>query len=152
MELILWRHCDAEPGVPDDLRPLTARGREQATRMAQWLAARLPADSAIIVSPALRARETARALARRYRTMREIGTGASVDAVLAAAHWPHARRTVLVVGHQPTLGRAASWLLEGELADRPLEPGALLWLASAAGGAAVLLRNASPGSVGSGTV
>jgi phosphohistidine phosphatase len=147
MELILWRHCDAEPGVPDDLRRLTARGREQAARMARWLGAHLPADSAIIVSPAVRAQETAQALGRRYRTVREIGTGAAVDAVLAAAHWPHAGYTVLVVGHQPTLGRVASWLLAGEEADRPLGAGALWWLAGAADGAAVLVRSASPDSV-----
>jgi len=147
MELILWRHCDAEPGVPDDLRRLTARGREQAARMARWLGAQLPAESAIIVSPAVRAQETAQALGRRYRTVREIGTGASVDAVLAASHWPHARRTVLVVGHQPTLGRVASSLLEGDEADRPLDPGALWWLASAAERAAVLVRSASPDPV-----
>ena len=147
MDLILWRHCDAEPGVPDDLRRLTPRGRQQAVRMARWLGARLPADSAIIVSPALRAQETAQALARRYRTVREIGTGAPVDAVLTAAHWPHGRRLVLVVGHQPTLGRVASWLVDGEEADRALDPGALWWLASAAEGAAVLVQSASPDSL-----
>ena len=32
MDLILWRHADAEPGEPDDQRRLTAKGKKQARR------------------------------------------------------------------------------------------------------------------------
>jgi len=48
--------------------------------------------------------------------------------VLRAAHWPHAPHTVLVVGHQPTLGRVASLLLEGHERDRPMRAGEVLWI------------------------
>ena len=54
MELILWRHADAEDGVPDEARRLTAKGRKQAEKMAAWLTARLPADCRVMVSPATR--------------------------------------------------------------------------------------------------
>jgi phosphohistidine phosphatase len=37
MELILWRHADAEPGVDDLERKLTAKGRKQAARVGGWL-------------------------------------------------------------------------------------------------------------------
>ena len=39
MDLILWRHAEAEDGVgkPDTERELTKRGRKQAERMAEWL-------------------------------------------------------------------------------------------------------------------
>ena len=41
MELILWRHADAEPGDPDLARRLTSKGQKQAERMAAWLGPRL---------------------------------------------------------------------------------------------------------------
>jgi len=37
MELILWRHAEAEPGEPDDARALTGKGHKQAWKMAEWL-------------------------------------------------------------------------------------------------------------------
>lgn len=131
MEIILWRHCDAAPGVPDELRPLTPLGHKQAATMARWLNGRLPAGCRIIVSPALRAQQTAQALERRFETVPQIGSGASVAAVLEAAHWPQAREPALVVGHQPTLGRVASLLLTDDETDRTLRPGAVCWLVSA---------------------
>src|SRR5581483_8393797 len=108
MELVLWRHCDAEDGVPDGARRLTPRGRAQARRIAAWLAPRLPAHARLVVSPAVRARETADAL----------GRGASVDAALGAAGWPDAEEPALVVAHEPTLGRVVGALL-GEGRERP---------------------------------
>ena len=44
MDLILWRHAEAEPGEPDLGRRLTAKGIQQAERMAKWLDRHLPAD------------------------------------------------------------------------------------------------------------
>ncbi len=150
MELILWRHCDAEPGVPDDLRPLTPKGMDQAARMAQWLAPRLPAACRILVSPAVRAQQTAQALNRAYRTTPELATGASVADVLEVAEWPDSEQPVLVIGHQPTLGVTASFLLAGEETDRAMRTGALWWLTgrSRAGAAAAVLKIAiDPDSV-----
>ena len=37
----------------------------------------------------------------------------SVEGLLAAARWPESREPVLVVGHQPTLGLAAAYLMTG---------------------------------------
>jgi phosphohistidine phosphatase len=130
MDLILWRHCDAEPGVPDEARQLTARGHKHAARMAEWLELHLPDTCRILVSPAVRAQETARALHRRFRTVPEIGTGGSVAALLAATNWPDSREPVLVVGHQPTLGRVASFLLADEETDRAMRKGAVWWLSN----------------------
>ena len=57
MELILWRHADAEDanGKEDAARELTKKGRKQAERMAKWLRPRLDGDWRILVSPAKRA-------------------------------------------------------------------------------------------------
>ncbi|HEY7788816.1 MAG TPA: histidine phosphatase family protein [Casimicrobiaceae bacterium] len=144
MDLILWRHCDAEPGVPDEARRLTARGLKQAARVSEWLKLHLPDTCRILVSPAARAQETAQALHRDYTTLREIGSGASVAAVLAASNWPDAREPVLVVAHQPTLGRVASLLLAGEEADRAMRKGAVWWLSNRPReeGSAVVLKAA----------
>lgn len=104
MDLVLWRHCEAEPGEPDLGRRLTPKGQKQAERLAAWLDARLPDTARILVSPAERAQQTAVALQRKFRTIPELAPGANVAAVLAAANWPESREPVLIVGHQPTLG------------------------------------------------
>ncbi|WP_204271061.1 histidine phosphatase family protein, partial [Escherichia coli] len=64
MDLILWRHAEAEviaPGQDDLQRALTPKGERQARRMAAWLNHRLPATTRVLVSPALRCRQTAEA-------------------------------------------------------------------------------------------
>ncbi|WP_180970437.1 phosphohistidine phosphatase SixA [Burkholderia sp. WAC0059] len=135
MNLILWRHAEAEDVAASDLaRQLTTRGRKQAQGVAKWLRARLGDDALILASPAARTIQTAEALTDQYRVVPDLAPGASVDAVLAAVGWPHgAAPTVVVVGHQPTLGEAAGRLLSGEASPSrgwALKKGALYWLAS----------------------
>jgi phosphohistidine phosphatase len=138
VDLVLWRHCEAAPGVADDRRPLTPRGVAQAKAMATWLAPRLPQHCRTLVSPALRAQQTARALGRDFETTADVGTATTVPLLLAAAGWPDAGEDVMVVGHQPTLGEVASLLLEGDASGRRVETGAVLWHSSARNGGAVL--------------
>lgn len=142
MDLILWRHCEAEPGEPDLGRRLTSKGIKQAERMAAWLDAHLPDTCRILVSPADRAQQTAAALARKFKTVPELAPGAPVSQVLAAVNWPDSREPVLVVGHQPTLGAVASFLLSGEEAYWSVRKGAVWWLSNRAKdrGAAVVLK------------
>ena len=131
MDLILWRHADAEdaaPGVPDASRKLTASGGKQARRMAAWLKKQLPGGVVVLASPAWRAQQTARALTRRFKTSPEVGTAASPQSVLKAAGWPDGERAVLVVGHQPTLGQAAALALTGRVQDWSVQKGAVWWL------------------------
>lgn len=146
MEVILWRHCDAAPGVPDESRTLTPRGLRQAEAMARWLLSRLPADCRILVSPALRAQQTVQALDRAFVTDRRLASGVEPEDVLDAIGWPDAGGTMLVVGHQPTLGRAASLMLDGEAEDRAMRAGEALWLSTAedAGSHATLVRSMAP--------
>ena len=109
MDLILWRHAEAEPGEPDLGRRLTAKGIRQAERMAKWLDRHLPATTRVLSSPADRTQQTALALKRKFRVVPDLAPGASPAAVLAAAGWPDAREPVLIVGHQPTLGEVAAF-------------------------------------------
>jgi phosphohistidine phosphatase len=131
MDLILWRHAealDAELGAEDLDRALTARGERQAARMAGWLNQHLPATTRILASPARRTQQTAAALERKFKTVAALAPGATVPALLAAAHWPDAKEPVLVVGHQPTLGLAAAWLLAGVAQPWSVGKGAVWWL------------------------
>jgi phosphohistidine phosphatase len=132
VELILWRHADAEPGEPDLDRKLTAKGEKQARRVAEWLQTRLPQTAKIYVSPARRAQQTAQALAEvshhKLRTIKELAPAASPADVLAAADWPNSKVAIVVVGHQPTLGLVASYLLTGKELDWSLKKGGLWWL------------------------
>jgi phosphohistidine phosphatase len=130
LDLILWRHADAEDGVPDDARKLTAKGEKQAQQVGRWLKSRLPEGARILVSPAVRAQQTASALGLDFQTTREVGTGASVVSVMAAAGWPDAKGAVVVVGHQPTLGRIAAVLLSGAEADWSVKKGGVWWFSN----------------------
>jgi phosphohistidine phosphatase len=131
MDLILWRHAEAfEPRADeDDLeRALTPKGERQAERMAQWLNHHLPATTRVLVSPARRCQQTARALDRKFETVDAIAPDATVDALLAAARWPDAREPVLLIGHQPTLGLAAAWLLTGLVQPWSVKKAGVWWL------------------------
>jgi phosphohistidine phosphatase len=127
MDLILWRHAEAEDGVPDGDRALTKKGRKQAAAVAAWLKPHLPGQVRILASPARRAQQTAAALELPFVTTREIAVGAGAGEVLRTAGWPDAGGTVVVVGHQPTLGRVAAVLLAGKEADWSVKKGALWW-------------------------
>jgi phosphohistidine phosphatase len=113
MDLILWRHAEAEDGTPDLERALTAKGQKQARRMAEWLTSQLPENCRILVSPAKRTLQTAEALGRKFRIAPEIAPDAAPETVLRLANWPNAKEAVLVVGHQPTLGQVAALLQSG---------------------------------------
>ena len=128
MDLILWRHAEAEDSFPDQDRALTARGQHQAQRVAQWLSGSLNAPYRVLVSPALRTQSTAAALTSDFETSRLIGVGASPEQILKAAHWPDAPTTVIVVGHQPSLGQTAALLLSGRADHWSVRKGALWWL------------------------
>ena len=130
MDLILWRHADAAEGGRDLERKLTAKGRKQAARVAEWLAARLPSKYAVIASPARRARETADALAVNYKISERLAPGAAPADIMEAAGWPLHKGAVIVVGHQPDLGRAAAVLLSGAAADWSVKKGGLWWLSN----------------------
>jgi phosphohistidine phosphatase len=143
MDLILWRHAEAEDGSPDSERALTAKGEKQAQRMAKWLRARLPGSALILASPARRTQQTVRALTDEFKTADAVGLAASAESVLAAAGWPARNGCVVVVGHQPTLGETAALALTGAKAAWSVKKGAIVWLESRADrGGAVLLRAA----------
>lgn len=116
MKLILFRHGPAQPtesGLQDADRRLTPKGIQRTTRAALGLTRLVPRVDLIITSPKRRALETARILGRTFEVKPQIlpvlATGSPARIVHALLR--HAAQNVLVVGHEPSLGRAASLLL-----------------------------------------
>jgi phosphohistidine phosphatase len=154
VDLILWRHADAGDSLDDpkaDLeRRLTGRGRKQAARVARWLQARLPERFVVLSSPAVRTRETAAALGVDARIDPRLAPDRGAAEHLAALNWPEGlegkARHVVLVGHQPALGRLASRLLTGAEAEWSIKKGAIWWLSTREreGDAQVVLRTVIP--------
>ena len=128
MDLILWRHADAHDGEDDLARALTTKGHKQAKKMALWLRQHLPEETRILVSPAVRALQTADALGLDYTLTPAIAPGAPCKQMLNASGWPDTSCSVLLVGHQPTLGEAASLLLTGETHGLNIKKAGVVWL------------------------
>jgi phosphohistidine phosphatase len=130
MDLILWRHAEAHElheGEADMGRPLTARGERQAQRMARWLDKQLPDGIRILCSPAVRAEQTLMALGRKYKVRDELSPQGNHDHLLELVQWPQGKHAVLVVGHQPFLGRTAAKLLNLADEDLAIRKGAVWW-------------------------
>ena len=123
MRVFLVRHAEAAPGDPDELRPLTEAGRTTARILGEKLAVEHP--DAVVSSPLLRARETAKRIARASRldaeTDSRLAPGADAQALRAAV--AGRGETVVAVGHQPDCSEI---VLELTGARVPFAPGALL--------------------------
>lgn len=134
MDLILWRHAEAEELPADnhdanDLnRSLTSRGEKQAARIAGWLDRQLPERTRILVSPARRCEQTALALGRKYKVRAELGPDAPPSQLLELVQWPANKLPILVIGHQPTLGQTIAQLLGLREEECAVKKGALWWL------------------------
>jgi phosphohistidine phosphatase len=132
MDLILWRHAEAEdalPGMSDLERALTAKGVKQARRMGQWLDSQLPDSCRILASPAVRTLQTVEALGRKFKMHSDLAPGADPSDILKAANWPGGKESVLIVGHQPTLGQVASLLLTGDDLEWDIRKASAWWFA-----------------------
>jgi phosphohistidine phosphatase len=153
MDLILWRHAEAEDesASGDDLqRALTPRGEKQAARVGAWLDRQLPEGTRILCSPALRCEQTVLTLGRKFKVHKALAPGAAVGDLLDAAHWPSSKQAVVIVGHQPVLGELIANLLGMEDGSCPVRKGAVWWLRTRerdGGEQAVVVAVQSPESV-----
>ncbi len=116
--LILMRHAksDYPPDVADHDRPLNARGRRDAAAAGEWLAANraelVQGSLAVVVSSACRAQQTwviaGDGFAASFRTeprIYESSVSTLIDVAAACGE-----RTVLIVGHNPTIEDAIAHL------------------------------------------
>ena len=133
MDLIFWRHAeafDALEGQDDLSRTLTPKGEKQAAMMSQWLDRQLPDGIRVMSSPAVRCEQTVKALGRKVKYKSELLPNASLDDLLITAGWPDSKMSVLIVGHQPVLGRAVAYLLGLPDGECSVRKGAVWWLRS----------------------
>lgn len=148
MDILLWRHAEAEEGLPDLKRKLTQRGQKQAQQIAEWIKKHGPENLRILSSPARRCQQTTEALALPFETDKRLGTDSDVSSLLAAIGWPGVGKegAVLIVGHQPTLGQIAALLLSGEEANWAIKKGAVWWFSHSArqGASQTVLRAVIP--------
>jgi phosphohistidine phosphatase len=133
--IILWRHAEAMDAVDGDdmARALTNKGQRQAKRIAAWLKQYLPEDSLILSSAALRAFQTAQALNSKSTSSKinvhaALNPNASLPETLAFLARFNAKSNLLLVGHQPYLGRIAGHLMGLEASDIDIKKGAIWWL------------------------
>jgi phosphohistidine phosphatase len=144
MNLILWRHAEAEDQAASDLvRQLTGRGMKQAQASAKWLKSRIDDDAVFLVSPATRTIQTMEAFGDQYRVVKELAPGAGAQTVLDVVEWPRGiAETVVVVGHQPTLGQVAASLMTGHEANWTMKKSGIWWFQqrSRAGDDQIVLR------------
>ena len=136
MDLILWRHAEAEnaPEGGDDLsRALTPKGERQAIRMASWLDRHLPEGTRVLVSPSRRTQQTVAPLGRKFKLRDELVPETSIEDVLTLLKWhpetgSHLKGPVLLVGHQPYLGQLVAHMLGMQEDTCPVRKGGVWWL------------------------
>jgi phosphohistidine phosphatase len=130
LELYLLRHAHAGDGGSwagdDDLRPLSARGRQQARSMGEFLSRLAFLPDQLLTSPRVRARQTAEIVAG------EIGVPVTIDDRLAApldlddlgrVLDDLGGQRIVLVGHDPDFSELCAALIgAGRL---PLRKGAL---------------------------
>jgi len=140
-QLLVVRHAIAQDAAeyarehPDDAgRPLTPEGKKKMKRVALGLRTLVPELQLLATSPLTRAVQTAEILAAAYDLKPVVvPTLAPAQSAADVTHWLAGERrheNVAIVGHEPGLSRAVSWLLAGS--ERPfveIKKGAALLLA-----------------------
>lgn len=133
MDIILMRHGRAtERGShtgPDEQRLLTGDGLKRLQRAMPGLRRVVPHVDRVVTSPLLRARQTAELVAALYAVPLEeqhvLAPGSEPSIInrwLARQH----DAVLLLAGHEPDLGRLASWYLTGsDESFLPLKKGAI---------------------------
>jgi phosphohistidine phosphatase len=122
LTLLLLRHAEAdaaESGLADIDRPLSVRGRTEALDAADCIAAAELRIDAMLVSPALRTRETAIIVAAELDITDELRFEPALYLGTPDELLPPVRRcaadsqTVLMVGHNPGLSALAQQFMGG---------------------------------------
>lgn len=135
MRVILVRHGDADAEIPegleDDARALTARARALLPGHFAGLTAHIGTPKLILMSPLVRAVQTATLLSqavgyegplKTHRGLFPDGPVGAIEALLAE----FLGETVVLVGHQPSMGSAAAHFLGLPSFPKPVNPGTVI--------------------------
>jgi phosphohistidine phosphatase len=131
MRVVLFRHGPAgsrDPAHwPDDrLRPLTQRGEARTAAAARGLRRLEPEVAAVVTSPLARAARTAKLVGEVYggapqETLEALAPGGSYRRVVEFLSKRGRDETLVLVGHEPDLGKLAGMLVFGAPAALPLK-------------------------------
>lgn len=132
MKVILVRHGDADAEIPmgldDDARALTVRARLALPAHFAALAPHIGPVKVMFCSPLVRAAQTATILAQalgfegQLKTNRTLFPDGPVGAIEALLE-DHLGETVILVGHQPSMGATAAHFLGMNGFPRQVVPG-----------------------------
>lgn len=118
--LVLVRHAEAASAPVDADRPLTSRGEEQAAAVGRWLAREDLVPDRVVVSPARRAVQTWQRAAAEVSAApppiaeQRIYDNTVEDLLAVLQETPEDVGTVVLVGHNPSIGELARALDDGE--------------------------------------
>ncbi len=155
MKVFLVRHGDADADIPeglgDEARALTAKARLLMIQHFANLAPRLQGVDLVLTSPLVRCVQTAQILSiaiqhegplRAHRSLLPDMPVGAIETVLAE----HEGENIVLVGHQPSMGAMAAYLLGMQSFPKPVNPGTAIGLERAEkGGPARLFLYGAPG-------
>lgn len=126
VELYLIRHAHAGNSVrwsgPDDLRPLTVKGRHQAERLGSLLAGAFVPPALLFCSPKVRALQTAEILAEAtnstVRIDERLGLGFSIEDLATIIDESGSDTHLILVGHDPDFSELATDLVGAPISVR----------------------------------
>lgn len=137
MKVFLVRHADADAELPeglgDEARTLTARARVAIGGHFAALADRIGTVDRIFTSPLARCVQTAQLLATSLRYEGSLKAHRSLlpdgpVGALATLLLEHVGSSVVLVGHQPSMGAMAAHLLGMSSFPKPVTPGTVIGL------------------------
>jgi phosphohistidine phosphatase len=117
--LVLVRHSKAAAGSPDIDRPLSDRGIDDAAAVSRWLISLGLTPDRVVVSTALRAQQTWEVAARAHHASSPIVIDARIydntveDLLAVIRSTPETIATLILVGHNPSMGELADVLDDG---------------------------------------
>lgn len=135
MKIFLLRHAIAvargAENYPDDDRPLTEDGVARMTKGARGMEELVSGFDAILASPLVRARETAKIVAKALNRedaveeCKHLLPGSPVKSLFSFLAKYKDKKRVLLVGHEPDMGYIASALLGSETSVLEFKKGGL---------------------------
>lgn len=137
MKVFLVRHADADAEIPeglgDEARTLTTKSRAAIAAHFAGLKERLSGPDLVLTSPLSRCVQTSQILAqaigfdgplKSHRALLPDGPSGAIDAILRE----HNEKTIVLVGHQPSMGAITAHLLGMQTFPKPFSPGTVICL------------------------
>ncbi len=137
MKVFLVRHADADAEIPeglgDEARTLTTKSRAAVRLHFGALKERLGTPAIVFTSPLTRCVQTSQILItaigyegplRSHRALLPDGPVGTIDALLRE----HPEESLILVGHQPSMGSVTAHLLGLQTFPRPFAPGTVMGL------------------------